>query len=572
MTVSMLTAPAMSPPRMLPLGTSQPPGDRYAVSVSLPTWDSVPGRPRGYKWVIEKLQANYPRFGLGNIVQQLASAVLEQCAIPSEKLYCLVFSSKHAARRCTVFLQEHHSSNVQADVVSFYLFRETTVPISTSWDRFYAVICDADAKVAANEFWSIFGDGLSSRHAEFCLQLWPDMCSESDNKLLLFYISTGTGTRTGTSINRIPIPILKSLLAGQTAKTEIKDRIAELIESDNSELTPPSARDVFLYTNGMSAISAVSRALVPEKKEKSEAVVFGWPYAENPKCVSQSGYEHFTLYNKGTTDELDQLEASLASGSRIRVLFCEVPSNPLLRTPDLDRIRSLADQYDFIVVCDETLGTFVNVDILPYVDVAITSLTKIFNGGANAMGGSVVVNPASRHYSEVHAKLTAIYEDLLFPTEALVLAENSRNFQARVRKSSANALTLATFLSSHPSIESVLYPALIPTRQLYDRYRRRNGGYGYVLSLLLREPEDAISFYDRLDMRKGPSIGTNFSLAIPYAQLAHVFDLDWAESQGIPKHIVRLSVGLESEDDLVDCVSRALEGLASPQPVLQSLL
>lgn len=64
-------------------------------------------------------------------------------------------------------------------------------------------------------------------------------------------------------------------------------------------------------------------------------------------------------------------------------------------------------------------------------------------------------------------------------------------------------------------------------------------------------------------MRKGPSIGTNFSLALPYAQLSHVFDLDWAESQGIPKHIVRLSVGLESEDELVKCVSRALEGFTS---------
>ncbi|KAJ5260479.1 hypothetical protein N7478_012084 [Penicillium angulare] len=550
MTVSVST-PAISPPRMLPLGTSQPPGDKYAISLSLPTWDSVPGRPRGYNWVLEKLQANYP-----SIVQQLTSAVLERCAIPAERMHCLVFSSKHAARRCIVYLQKHHSSDIQTDVVSFYISHEATIPISTNWDRFYAVIYDVDAKVEASEFWSIFGDGISSRHAEFCLQLWLYTCSESRNKSWQFYTSTGIGTGT----DRTPIRMLESLDAEQAAKTEIRDRIANLIASDNPEFTPPSATDVFLYTNGMSAISAMARALVPEKKTLRKQ----WPYAETPKCVSNSGYERFKIYSQGTTDELDQLEASLALGSRIRVLFCEVPSNPLLRTPDLHRIRSLADQYDFIVVCDETLGTFVNVDILPYVDVAITSLTKVFNGSGNAMGGSAVVNPQSRYYSEVHAKLTDIYEDLLFPTEALVLAENSRDFQARVHKSSANALALATFLSSHPSIESVLYPSLIPTRKLYDHYRRKNGGYGYVMSLLFREPNDAIRFYDTLDMCKGPSIGTNFSLAIPYAQLAHVFDLDWAESQGIPKHIVRLSVGLESEDDLVECVSRALEGLVSP--------
>jgi len=108
--------------------------------------------------------------------------------------------------------------------------------------------------------------------------------------------------------------------------------------------------------------------------------------------VGQCGYDRFTLYSQGTQEELDQLELSLASGNRIRALFCEVPSNPSLHTPDLERIRELADRYDFCVVCDETLGTYVNVDILPYVDVAITSLTKIFNGAGNAMGGRSVPN------------------------------------------------------------------------------------------------------------------------------------------------------------------------------------
>ena len=71
----------------------------------------------------------------------------------------------------------------------------------------------------------------------------------------------------------------------------------------------------------------------------------------------------------------------------IACLFCEIPSNPLCTTPDLHRIRKLADQYSFVVICDETIGTFVNVDVLPYVDVIVTSLTKIFSGACNVMGG-----------------------------------------------------------------------------------------------------------------------------------------------------------------------------------------
>lgn len=93
------------------------------------------------------------------------------------------------------------------------------------------------------------------------------------------------------------------------------------------------------------------------------------------------------MYGHGTDEELDQLEASLESGSSITALFCEITSNPALHTPDLHRIRSLADRYNFLVAVDNTIGTSVNVDILPYADVVITSLTKIVNGACNAMGG-----------------------------------------------------------------------------------------------------------------------------------------------------------------------------------------
>ena len=68
-------------------------------------------------------------------------------------------------------------------------------------------------------------------------------------------------------------------------------------------------------------------------------------------------------------------------------LFCEFPGNPLLKTPDLGRIRKLANQYDFAVVVDETIGNFLNVNILPAADIVVSSLTKIFSGDSNVMGG-----------------------------------------------------------------------------------------------------------------------------------------------------------------------------------------
>lgn len=83
----------------------------------------------------------------------------------------------------------------------------------------------------------------------------------------------------------------------------------------------------------------------------------------------------------------------MESGEKYLALFCEFPGNPLLKSPDLKRIRRLADKHDFIVVVDETIGNFMNVHVLPDVDVAVSSLTKVFSGDSNVMGGRYINKP-----------------------------------------------------------------------------------------------------------------------------------------------------------------------------------
>lgn len=93
------------------------------------------------------------------------------------------------------------------------------------------------------------------------------------------------------------------------------------------------------------------------------------------------------FYGKGESEDLDNLESRLQKGEKLLALFCEFPGNPLLKSPDLARIRTLADKYDFAVVVDETIGNFLNVNVLPYADVVVSSLTKVFSGASNVMGG-----------------------------------------------------------------------------------------------------------------------------------------------------------------------------------------
>jgi cystathionine gamma-synthase len=95
--------------------------------------------------------------------------------------------------------------------------------------------------------------------------------------------------------------------------------------------------------------------------------------------------------------DIDDLEAILESEKAkdpsrppALALFTEFPSNPLLRSANLPRLRALADKYDFLIVIDETIGNFANVEVFPYSDVVVSSLSKVFCGYANAMGGRYV--------------------------------------------------------------------------------------------------------------------------------------------------------------------------------------
>lgn len=111
-----------------------------------------------------------------------------------------------------------------------------------------------------------------------------------------------------------------------------------------------------------------------------------FPYTDTLKILQKWGAGCY-FYGLGEEDNIDELEELLKSGEKVLSLFCELPSNPLLKSPNIKRIRRLADQYNFLVVVDETIGNFCNVGVLEWADLVVSSLTKIFSGDSNVMGG-----------------------------------------------------------------------------------------------------------------------------------------------------------------------------------------
>ncbi|KAJ1890275.1 Cystathionine gamma-synthase [Kickxella alabastrina] len=354
---------------------------------------------------------------------------------------------------------------------------------------------------------------------------------------------------------------LRRRIAGALSDEEQKQ--GAQVERGVAGLSPD---DVYLVSTGMGAVFQTHQALLAINRRKS--VCFGFPYTDTLKILKKFGPGAYFL-GQGEGGDYEELERILERHSQdadeepILAIFTECPSNPLLKTADLPRLRELADRYSAALVVDETIGSFANVDVLSWADVVVSSLTKVFSGDSNVMGGSIVLNPTRSHYSSLRAAFGAQFEDLLWCEDAVFLERNSRDFMSRVPRINANALVVAELLAASPKVLHINYPKFT-TAANYERIKRptADAGYGGLLSVDFVGGEDASrEFYNNLACCKGPSLGTNFTLASPYTILAHYAELDWAAQFGVSPNLVRISIGLEPRDELLAMIQTALDAI-----------
>jgi len=330
--------------------------------------------------------------------------------------------------------------------------------------------------------------------------------------------------------------------ADPAIRETLRQRVAGLYAAD--------AGDVFLSTCGISAIFTAYEAVTRQRGTKT--IQLGFPYLDTLKIQQKFGDGIYVPYT--TPDDLAVVERLVRQGD-IAAVFCEVPGNPLLKTIDLKRLQGILQPRGVPLIIDDTIGTPLDIDILPYADIVVTSLTKFFSGTGNAMGGSLVLNRASPLYATLKEFLRQ-GEEQLYPDDAAVLLDNNANFQTRMQAINRNAAQLAAFLRHHPAVARVNYTE---GDTAYESIRRADGGYGGLLSFTLKDETRAPQVYDALDVAKGPSLGTSYTLVCPYTLLAHYHELDWAESCGISRNLLRVSVGTEDFDVIKGCFAAALE-------------
>lgn len=178
---------------------------------------------------------------------------------------CVIFPSEDGMRRCSRLLRYRTDIAYPVQELSFALSREASTENAT-WARFSAVLFPEQSIEHAKKFWYSMGDGISSRHAQFCLERFPFMDS----------VSADSSLQTDATIDDIAmVPAEPWEHSDLAAKENIKALIAKLVSSQKPSQKAVRPQDVFLYPKGMCAIGTVARSLVPASTNSSEAVIFG---------------------------------------------------------------------------------------------------------------------------------------------------------------------------------------------------------------------------------------------------------------------------------------------------------
>lgn len=323
-----------------------------------------------------------------------------------------------------------------------------------------------------------------------------------------------------------------------------------------SKFSGSAPEDTFIYASGMAAITSVARSL-PGVLQNKKTLQLEFPYVDCLKVQEHFG-QGVVYLNEAVGESFDEALQRIRQGEFAGV-FTEVPSNPLLRTVDLARVaQACAAGATPLIVDDSAAGPF-NVEALRYADVVTGSLTKWISGAGDVMAGMAGLRADSPFAAVLRDALRTDSEETapLYIADAEVLLSNIKDYAKRMETVNVNGLELAAWLNAQPMVSQVWHPSLTTTEN-YDAMRRKQGGYGGLLSFVLKNQKKTPKVYDALRLSKGPSFGTNFTLVCPYVMLAHYRELEWAEACGVSANLLRVSCGLESIDTIKAAFEDAL--------------
>jgi cystathionine gamma-synthase len=243
-----------------------------------------------------------------------------------------------------------------------------------------------------------------------------------------------------------------------------------------------------------------------------------------------------------------------------KALWVETPSNPLLRIVDLEALSEFAETHDLLLIVDNTFLSPLLQRPLDYgADLVVYSTTKYLNGHSDVVGGAIIARTealaeALDFTANAHGTVSA-------PFDSWLVLRGAKTLPVRLRQHETNARAIAHFLDDHPTVERVCYPGL-RDHPGHETARKQQNGYGGMVSFVVDEAQVDVKELLRSTevFALAESLGGVESLIEHPATMSHAsMAPEQREEAGITDGLIRLSVGIESTDDLRTDLNQALE-------------
>jgi cystathionine gamma-lyase len=308
------------------------------------------------------------------------------------------------------------------------------------------------------------------------------------------------------------------------------------------------------FASGMAAIDTILKLLKPGDEVISTNDLYGGTYRIFTKVFAHYGIKfHFI-----PMDNANEVEKYINSNTKL--IWMETPTNPLLNIIDIKAIANLGKKHTVITAVDNTFATpYLQLPLDLGVDIVMHSVTKYLSGHSDVVMGAIILND-----KEVAARLAFLQNAcgaVPGPQDCFLVLRGIKTLHLRMERHCDNAAKIAQFLSEHPKVDKVYYPGL-STHPNHAVAQKQMKGFGGMLSFTLKgdKIEDAKRFLERVKLFSlAESLGGVESLCGHPATMTHAsIPKEEREKAGLKDSLIRLSVGVEDVEDLIEDLGKAI--------------
>ncbi len=309
----------------------------------------------------------------------------------------------------------------------------------------------------------------------------------------------------------------------------------------------------FAFASGMAAIGCVLSLF-----KSGDSIIISQNVYGGTFRILDKVFSHFNIsYKIIDTRDLSAIEAAITP--EVKAVFIETPANPLLSITPLKQVATLCKNKGILSVVDNTFMTpYLQNPLALGIDIVLHSATKYLGGHSDVIAGLVVVN--DEELAQRIGFLQNSIGGVLAPFDSFLLIRGMKTLGLRMQRHCENALFLAQSLSKHKAIKKVYYPGL-PSDEGYAIHSKQARGGGGMLSFELKDEYDYKTFFKSTAIIVlAESLGGVESLLCHPASMTHAsIPKDIRENIGISEQLIRLSVGIEYAQDLLEDLNQAIE-------------